>query len=237
MSDCACATSKASSRRSFLGTAALAALACAAPARAAGPALADNRIGGDVALARLMEGNARFAAGLMRTREFASGRSALAGGQRPIAAVLGCADSRVSPELAFDQSLGDLFVVRLAGNFANDDAIASMEYAAQFLDVPLIVVLGHSQCGAVSATLKVLTDNAVLPGHLPGLAASIQPAAQAASRHQPARLLEAATAENVRHAVARLATSTPILAPLRERGQIKVVGAVYELSSGKVQLI
>lgn len=227
----------ATSRRNFIGAAALAALASAASVHAANTPLPDNRIGGDAALARLLEGNARYAGGHVRQRDFSVGRVARTRGQKPFAAILGCADSRVAPELAFDQGPGDLFIVRLAGNFANEDAIASLEYATKFLDVPLIMVLGHSQCGAVAATLKVLQDNAALPGHLPGLANAIGPAAQAAARRQPADLLGAAIAENVRHAVARLSTSTPILAPLRDSGTVKIVGAVYELSSGKVALV
>lgn len=236
MADCACAVTTGMPRRGFLGAAALAALACAAPGRAASP-LPDNRIGGDAALARLMAGNARFVAGRMRTRDVVGGRQALAGGQRPFAAILGCADSRVAPELAFDQGLGDLFVVRVAGNFAHDDAVASMEYAAKFLGVPLIMVMGHSGCGAVAAALSVVKEHTVLPGHLPGLVESIRPAAQGAVRRGAPNLLEVATSENVRHAVARLATSAPVLGPMHERAEVKVVGAVYNLQTGKIELV
>lgn len=227
------------SRRVFLSAAALTAWSFAGPTplQAKGLSLPDNRIGGDAALARLMQGNARFMSGRVRQRKLVSERQALTQGQRPFAAILGCADSRVAPELAFDQSLGDLFVVRLAGNFANDDAIASLEYAVKFLEVPLIMVLGHSHCGAIGATLKVINDNAVLPGYLPSLAESIRPAAEAASRRHPTNLMAATTAENVRQTVARLSTQSPILAPMREREQVSVVGAVYDLSSGKVQLL
>ena len=237
MADCACTEARGLPRRGFLGAAALAALACATPGRAAQPTLPDNRIGGDAALARLMEGNARFAAGRMRTRDMVRGREALAGGQRPFAAILGCADSRVAPELAFDQGLGDQFVVRMAGNFANDDAVASLEFATKFLGVPLILVLGHSGCGAVAAALSVVKENAALPGHLPGLVESIRPAAQSAVRRGAPNLLEVATSENVRHAVARLATSAPILGPMHERAEVKVVGAVYNLQTGRIELV
>ena len=228
----------ATSRRRWLGgAAAFAAMASGTAAFAADTPLPDNRIGGDAALQRLVQGNARYARGRPTQRDFSVGRVARTTGQKPFAAILGCADSRVAPELAFDQGPGDLFVVRLAGNFVNDDAIASMEYAVKFLDVPLIMVLGHTNCGAVSATIKVLQEGATLPGHLPGLVASIRPAVEAASRRQPAALLEAATAQNVRQSVARLATSAPIIADMATRGAVRVVGGVYDLATGKVSLV
>jgi carbonic anhydrase len=239
MCDClANRTALAPSRRRLLGgAAALAALATSTRGMAAGSPATDNHIGPDAALQRLIQGNSRYVAGRSTQRDHAVGRAARTQGQRPIAAILSCADSRVAPELAFDQGLGDLFVVRLAGNFLNDDALASMEYAIQFLQVPLIVVLGHSQCGAVSAAIKVVQEGAQLPGHLPGLVNSIRPAVEAASRRQPANLLAAATEQNVRHTVARLSTSDPILAERMARGAVRAVGGVYELSTGKVSLV
>ncbi len=104
--------------------------------------------------------------------------------------MLGCANSRVAPELAFDQGPGEVFVVRLAGNFVNDDGLASLEYGVRFLGVPLIMVLGHSNCGAVDATIKVLKDNARLPGHLPELVRSIEPAVEAARKANASNLLD-----------------------------------------------
>ncbi|WP_019936980.1 carbonic anhydrase [Bordetella sp. FB-8] len=230
------------SRRGFLGTALGAALftalgAAAPMAYAAETALPDNRIGGKAALARLMHGNARYAAGHSRKRDYAIGRAARVRGQKPYAAILGCADSRVAPELVFDQGLGDLFVVRVAGNVADDDAIASMEYAVKFLDVPLVMVLGHSNCGAVASTLKVLQDKAVLPGHLPGLVDAIIPAAQAAMRRGGPNLLEEAIEQNVIETTARLATAAPILAPMHASGAVTMVGGLYDLASGKVALV
>lgn len=230
------------SRRGFLGAALGAALftslGAAVPlAYAAETALPDNRIGGKAALARLMQGNVRYAAGHGRKRDYAAGRAARARGQKPYAAILGCADSRVAPEIVFDQGLGDLFVVRVAGNIADDDAIASMEYAVKFLGVPLIMVLGHSHCGAVAAALKVLQDKAVLPGHLPGLADAIMPAAQAAIRRGGPDVLQQAIEQNVIDATARLATAAPILAPMRASGAVTMVGGVYDLASGKVALV
>ncbi len=231
-------TALAPSRRRLLGgAAALAALASSARVLAADTPLPDNRIGPDAALARLVQGNARYVAGRSTQRDFSVGRVARTTGQRPFAAILSCADSRIAPELAFDQGPGDLFVVRLAGNFLNDDALASMEYAIEVLQVPLILVLGHSNCGAVSATIKVVQEGTQLPGHLPGLVNAIRPAVEAAQRRQPANLLVAATEQNVRLNVARLTTSEPLLAGRMASGAIRAVGGVYELSSGKVSLV
>ena len=105
-----------------------------------------------------MEGNARYAANAPNERDFSAGRAARAGAQFPIAAILSCSDSRVVPDLVFDQSPGDLFVVRLAGNFLDDDGLASLEYAVKFLSAPLLVVVGHTNCGAVAAAVKVVTE-------------------------------------------------------------------------------
>ncbi len=113
----------------------------------------------DAALKRLMEGNARYVDGVARRHDFKHEREALAGGQNPFAAVLSCADSRIAPEYAFDTGRGDLFVCRVAGNFAGTETIASLEYAVAVLNTPMILVLGHDACGAVDATLKALKDN------------------------------------------------------------------------------
>ena len=144
-----------------------------------------NAISPDEALKRIMAGNARYAANTARNKDFSAGRAARAVGQHPIAAILSCANSRLSPELAFDQGPGELFVVRLAGNFVNDDGLASIEYGLKFLGIPLVVVLGHSNCGAVDATIKVVKDGAELPGHLPDLVNSIRPAVEAAIPRKP----------------------------------------------------
>ena len=121
------------------------------------------------ALERLMKGNERYVEGVSSRHDFKTEREALAGGQNPFAAILSCADSRIAPEYAFDSGRGDLFVCRVAGNFANDDTIASLEYGVAVLNSPLILVLGHDSCGAVDATIKSLKDNTTLPGHLPSL--------------------------------------------------------------------
>ncbi|MGU3493870.1 carbonic anhydrase [Xanthobacteraceae bacterium A53D] len=225
------------SRRSFLaaGAALTASVGLSGLARA--QATPPNAIAPDAALKRLMDGNARYAAGTTNQKDFSAGRAARAGAQYPFATILSCSDSRVAPELAFDEGPGELFIVRVAGNFVNDDGLASMEYGAKFLGSPLIMVLGHSNCGAVDAAIKVIADNAQLPGHLPGLIASIKPAVEAAKAAKPSNLLDAAIASNVTHNVERLKTATPILSALVADGKVKVVGAVYDLATGKVNLV
>jgi carbonic anhydrase len=196
--------------------------------------LAPNGIGADAALNRLMEGNARYVANQPMQRDFSAGRAERAESQYPIAAVLSCSDSRVAPEFAFDQGPGDLFVVRVAGNFANEGGLASLEYAVKFLGVPLVVVLGHSNCGAVDAAIKVIKEKAVLPGHLPQLVQSIKPAVKAAKRKSPDDLLSAAITENVALNVKRLQTARPLLATFAESNSVKIVGGVYDLATGKI---
>jgi carbonic anhydrase len=232
------------SRRDFLRTGALAALvpwsmgvAFAADPPRPGAAPPANAIAPADALRRLMDGNARYAANALNERDFSAGRAARVQGQYPIAQILSCSDSRVSPELAFDQGPGDLFVMRVAGNVVSNDLLASLEYGAQFLGSPLIMVLGHSACGAVDAAIKVLKDKAVLPGHLPGLIAAIKPAVIAAEKTKSGNLIDNAVAENVRRQVARLKSQPPIVQKLYAGKKIDIVGAVYDLASGKVTVI
>jgi len=232
------------SRRNFLRTGALAALApwsidaalaAAPPAPGAPPP--PNAIAPAVALKRLVDGNARYAANALNERDFSSGRAARAQAQYPIAQILSCSDSRVSPEILFDQGPGVLFVMRVAGNVVSPDLLASIEYGAQFLGAPLIMVLGHSACGAVDAAIKVLKDKAVLPGHLPGLIAAIKPAVIVAEKTKAGDLLDNAVAENVRQQVARLKSSPPVIQKLYAGKKIDIVGGVYDLASGKVALL
>lgn len=219
------------SRRSLLlgGLAALA--AGTVPLRAEDAAIAP-----DAAWQRLVEGNDRYVAGTRRLADFSVGRAQRALSQRPFAAILSCADSRVSPELAFDQGPGDLFVVRVAGNFVSDDGLASLEYAVNFLETRLIVVLGHSSCGAVDAAIKMVRDQLELPGHLPEMLREIKPAAETALAGG-GDVLNTAIAENVRLGVDRLATAEPIIAGLAAAGQVKVIGGVYDLATGRVNLV
>jgi carbonic anhydrase len=160
----------------------------------------------------------------------------LAGGQNPYAAILSCADSRIAPEYAFDTGRGDLFVCRIAGNFASDEMMASLEYAIAVLNVPLILVLGHESCGAVDSTIKSLKDNTTLPGHLPSLVAAIGPAVKAVSQQGGDTLLNA-TRQNVVDTVGKLATAAPILGPAVEQKKLKVVGGIYTLRDGRVDMV
>lgn len=191
----------------------------------------------DEALQRLLDGNARYVAGQRTNTDFSVGRAARALTQRPFAAILSCADSRVAPELVFDQGPGDLFVVRVAGNFVNDDGLASLEYAINFLETPLIMVLGHSNCGAVAAAIKVVRDGLALPGHLPDMIEPIRPAAEAALAQSPSDPLGLAITANVQNAVARLEAAEPILAARVNSKSLRVVGAQYDLQTGQVALL
>lgn len=221
--------------------AALAASAFAsAPARAAEPAPKEgvpNAIAPNAALQRLMLGNERYAANAPEQKDFSAGRAARVSAQFPIAAILSCSDSRVSPELAFDVGPGDLFVVRLAGNFLDDDGLASLEYAVKFLGVPLLMVLGHTNCGAVAAAVKVVMDRAELPGHLPELIKSIEPAVIAAHGRHPGNLVAVAIEENVKLSVKRMHDDEPILSEALATKTIAAYGGIYDLATGKVSLI
>ncbi|HSZ92491.1 MAG TPA: carbonic anhydrase [Acetobacteraceae bacterium] len=207
-----------------------AALIAAAPAPPA-------TITGEEALHRLMQGNARYRSNHTDVRDFAAGRAARVTTHTPIASILSCSDARVGPEFLFGQGPGDLFVVRVAGNILQDEGLASLEYAAQFLGSPLIFVLGHSNCGAVEAAIKVVKDNAALPGHLPGLIDQIKPAVLAAQATQPANLLNAAIAENVRLTTQAVVTAQPVVAALVAAGKVKVAGGVYDIATGAVSLV
>jgi carbonic anhydrase len=231
-----------SRRRVMLGAGALfaaSALPCVR-ARADQPALkgpAPNAISPDAALERLMQGNARYAANEPDEKDYSAGRAARVTAQFPIAAVLSCSDSRVAPELAFDQGPGDVFVVRVAGNFLNEDGLASMEYAIKILGVPLLMVLGHTNCGAVGAAVKFVTEHAELPGHLPDLVKSIEPAVIAAHARHTSDLLAAAIEENVKLNVQRLDDDTPIVSEALAAKKIAAVGGIYDLATGKINLL
>ena len=134
----------------------------------------------DAALTLLLEGNARYVANQLRERDFSAGRAARVQGQAPFAAILGCADSRVAPELAFDQPPGELFVVRVAGNFVTPDGLGSLEYGAAVLGTKVIMVLGHTSCGAVNATITALQKGNTLPGHIADLVRAMKPAIEPA---------------------------------------------------------
>ena len=153
-----------------------------APAWAKGPPpKPQNVISPAAALARLEAGNRRYVDGVAKRHDFLAEREALVGGQNPFAGILSCADLRVAPEYAFDTSRGDLFVVRVAGNFVNTDNLASFEYAVAVLKTPLILVLGHEACGAVKAAISAVKDNASFPGHIQDLTTALVPPSRPSS--------------------------------------------------------
>lgn len=188
----------------------------------------------DEALQRLMEGNVRYIEGTPARPNQDKGRlMEVAKGQKPFAIILGCADSRVPAEILFDQGIGDIFVVRVAGNVAQDPTvIASLEFAVGALGAPLIMVLGHQYCGAVAAAVK----GDALPGHLNSLVQAITPAVER-SKGQPGDALDNAITANVQVIVEGLRTLGPILAEKVSSGALKVVGARYNLDNGIVELV
>ena len=192
----------------------------------------------EAALERLMAGNARFVSGSVRApRRDAVRRVEVANEQRPFAAILACADSRVPPEIVFDEGLGDLFVVRVAGNTAVDPlVVGSLQYAVEVLGTPLVFVLGHSQCGAVKAAIDLVDTGNVPPGDLRSVVSPIVPAVEAVARTPEAERLDAAIEENVHRAIVRL-RGDELLAPRVARGSILVTGGIYQLESGQVELI
>jgi carbonic anhydrase len=200
------------------------------------PPKPQNVLSPDAALERLRQGNARYVEGVSLRHDFKHEREALAGGQNPYAAILSCADSRIAPEYAFDSGRGDLFVCRVAGNFANTDSIASLEYAVAVLGVPLILVLGHDSCGAVDATIKSLKDDKPLPGHMPSLVEGIAPSVKAVLS-QGGDTLVKAIRQNVIDNVAKLSAATPILSTAVEAHKLRVVGGVYGLKDGRVEMV
>jgi carbonic anhydrase len=199
------------------------------------PPKPQNVLSPDASLERLLKGNTRYVEGVSLRHDFKHEREALAGGQNPYAAILSCADSRIAPEYAFDSGRGDLFVCRVAGNFANTETIASLEYAVAVLNVPAILVLGHDSCGAVDAAIKSLADNTTLPGHMPSLVTGIAPAVKAVS--QGGDVLAKAIRQNVVDTIAKLSAATPILSAAVEQRKLRVVGGVYRLRDGRVDMV
>ena len=200
------------------------------------PPKPENVLSPDAALDRLMKGNTRYVEGVAKRHDFNHEREPLRTGQNPFAGVLSCADSRIAPEYCFDTARGDIFVCRVAGNFASDVMVASFEYAVQVLNTPLIMVLGHDACGAVDATIKSIKDGTTLPGHLPSLVSAISPAVKAA-QGEPGDLLDNAIQRNVALNVEKLRTSGPILNTFVDGKKLRILGGIYKLASGKVELL
>ena len=187
----------------------------------------------DQALERLMEGNKRFVAhGTKGPHRDAARLHELEAGQHPIAVVLSCADSRVSPELAFDQGLGDLFVIRVAGNVAGDPEIGSIEYEVEHLGTRLVVVMGHQSCGAVQAAM----GGGESGNHIHAFVDPIMPLV-AEAKKSPGDPVETCVRLNVARVVEELKTAKPILAESVRKAEIRIVGAYYNLHSGAVTLV
>ncbi len=184
----------------------------------------------EAALAKLKQGNARFVADKpTASKDLANRRAELAKGQHPFAIILACADSRVGPELIFDQGLGDLFVVRVAGNVTDPAIIGSIEYAVEHFNTPLVVVMGHSKCGAVTAAL----EGKELPGNIGKLVKEVYVGKDLPKDRAAA--LEAGIQANVLHQANRLTRDSAVLKEFAENKRVRIVPAVYSLSSGEVK--
>jgi carbonic anhydrase len=187
------------------------------------------------ALDRLAAGNKRFVSGSIKNYEgIPERRLALAGGQAPYASVLSCSDSRVPPELVFDEHVGDLFVVRNAGNFVFPDVLGTLEYGYSVLGVKLIMVLGHDSCGAISATYDALKEHRTLPPNLDVIQKAIQDGIRSVVTSNGTK--NAATIANAKAQATRM-KSSPVLGPAIESGDCKVVAAEYHLASGKITFL
>jgi len=192
----------------------------------------------DKALQMLKDGNARFVHGKMLERDFMEQVKATGDGQFPIAAIVGCIDSRASNELIFDQGIGDIFSARVAGNFINDDMLGSLEFACAAAGAKLIVVVGHTECGAV----KGACDDVVL-GNLTQTLANIKPAVAAVSGHESDRssgnaaFVQAVADKNVVLTLERIRERSPILRGMADKGDIGLAGAMYDVHTGQVTFI
>ena len=215
----------------------IAALACAValgmPALTHGDA--PSTVNADEALKLLQAGNQRYVDGKLNSvtpDEMARRRAELVQGQKPFAVVVCCSDSRVGPEIIFDQELGNIFVVRTAGEVLDAAGIGSIEYAIAHLGSPLVLVLGHEHCGAVAAAVAEAKE----PGHIAAILKAIQPAVKR-TRGQKGDPVDNAVRANVQDIAARLRVTGPILAAKVNAGGLKIVGATISLSTGKVELV
>ena len=211
----------------------LAALALLAASGASAFAAETAPVPHDEALKRLKAGNERFIAGhATPTTRDAKRRAEVAQGQKPFAIVVSCSDSRVGPEVVFDQGVGDLFVVRTAGHVVDDVGLGSIEYAVEHLGAAFILVLGHERCGAVAATVA----GGEAHGHVNAIVKAIQPAV-AKAKGQPGDAVDNAVHAQVLEVTAQLQKAGPVLADRVKAGKLKVVGARYDLDSGRVEVI
>ncbi len=229
----ACTGATASHRAPAVAPAAAADAASAVETQATQAAITPQ-----AAVDRLREGNVRFVDGASRRRDLRAQQQATSAGQFPFAAVLSCMDSRVPPETVFDQGIGDIFTLRVAGNVANPDIIGSLEYATEVTGIRAIVVLGHTLCGAV----KGACDRVEL-GQLTGLLRRIQPAVDEAQgvpgTHDSKNhaYVDTVTEANVRHTMRELTAGSPLIAARVARGDLLIRGAIYDLETGRVRFL
>jgi len=182
-------------------------------------------------LVLLMEGNKRFASEKsIHPHQDSAQRKKVSSGQKPFAVIVGCSDSRVPPEIIFDQGIGDLFIIRVAGNIVDDMALGSIEYAVEHLGTELVVVLGHSKCGAVTATAK----GEEAPGHIESIAKIIKPAVEKA-KGQKGDIIENAIRNNIEMVKNKILSSEPIITKMVREGRLKVIGAYYDIDTGIVE--
>jgi carbonic anhydrase len=213
----------------------IAALATVASGLVSSFAAEPSKVTPDEALKQLIEGNARFVSGHLThagPEQIAEARSAGSKGQSPFAVIVGCSDSRVGPEIVFDQGLGDLFVVRTAGEVVDATALGSIEYAVEHLGSTLILVLGHEHCGAVAAAVA----GAKQPGHIQAVLDAIEPAVKQ-TKGQPGDPVENAIRAQALDVAKQLQEAKPILAKRVESGNLKIVAGRYDLSTGKIELL
>jgi len=235
-----CADSSLSRRHLMTGAAALLAASSLGSGRgraAEEDAPVPNDIPPSDALEQLMQGNLRYVSGQAKQQDFSVGRAARAEGQAPIVGLLACSDSRVPPEIIFDQGPGMVFVVRDAGNVVSTYGLASLEFAVAVLGVPLLLVLGHSSCGAVAAALQSARERKELPGHLPELVEAIMPAVNEAHSKHPSDLLAATIRENVRLGMRELKSRSKVIGDAVASGKVGIKGGVYDLATGKIDMV
>ena len=204
-------------------------------ARGADPAHSDQpSVAASEAISKLKGGNGHYTSGtLHHPGQTAERRTELANTQHPFATILSCSDSRVPPEIVFDQGLGDLFIVRVAGNVINDEGLGSIEYSVDHLGTRLILVLGHQSCGAVKAARETIAAKGKAPGHIESLVTAIKPAVEATAKDD----LETTVKANVKNVVQALRSSTPILKAEVDSGKIQVIGGYYSLETGAVTFL
>ncbi len=204
-------------------------------ARVADPAHPDQpSVAPSEATSKLKEGNGRYTGGnLQHPGQTAERRAELTKNQHPFATIVSCSDSRVPPEIVFDQGLGDLFIVRVAGNVINDEGLGSIEYSVDHLGTRLILVLGHQSCGAVKAARETIAAKGKAPGHIESLVAAIKPAVEATAKDD----LDTTVKANVKNVVQALRSSTPILKAKVDSGDIRVIGGYYSLDTGAVTFL